>query len=431
MVRTLCLVLLVAGCGGGGGGYYYIPRDMATKPGNNDGGMAGPNCGDNLQNGQESDVDCGGSQCGQCADGKRCKINGDCQANSCIGGLCGKPMQASCQDGAKNGGETDTDCGGLDCPQCAEGLRCVNNSDCQTGRCAGGRCAPPVMMPNCFDGLLNGAETDVDCGGAQCGKCANGQRCKVANDCTSANCAAGRCAPMAMKKDTGLACAAGTECAGTAPICIMTDANMRTWPGGYCSGSCDPNNNDPDTDENTDCPGTATCIGQANKGNCFSLCSGKGACRVGYSCFFGDNDGICYVSTLSACDPTKNTCPCLRQGFDNVGRCGTACTLPNSCPNGEQCYYLNTTIDSMGQKTGDVLSGLICLKAPAQPAQPNQACTYVNSCTAGYECDYFKGSGARVCKKICKVGTQDCANTGGTCKDGFKLGANFQYGLCY
>jgi hypothetical protein len=46
--------------------------------------------------------------------------------------------------------------------------------------------------PTCSDGLRNGAETDVDCGGT-CPRCAVGKVCAVRNDCTSARCEAGTC----------------------------------------------------------------------------------------------------------------------------------------------------------------------------------------------------------------------------------------------
>ncbi len=40
----------------------------------------------------------------------------------------------------------------------------------------------------CADGILNGSETDIDCGGS-CLKCVNGRRCTLNSDCTSTNCA--------------------------------------------------------------------------------------------------------------------------------------------------------------------------------------------------------------------------------------------------
>jgi hypothetical protein len=47
--------------------------------------------------------------------------------------------------------------------------------------------------PTCTDGLRNGNETDVDCGGGTCGGCAAGKDCQAGSDCLSGVCSAGRC----------------------------------------------------------------------------------------------------------------------------------------------------------------------------------------------------------------------------------------------
>jgi hypothetical protein len=45
----------------------------------------------------------------------------------------------------------------------------------------------------CTDGIKNGNETDVDCGGGTCPRCATGKTCSTRNDCASARCNAGTC----------------------------------------------------------------------------------------------------------------------------------------------------------------------------------------------------------------------------------------------
>ena len=40
-----------------------------------------------------------------------------------------------CEDGARNGSETDIDCGGALCTPCQEGQGCIQSSDCATGNC--------------------------------------------------------------------------------------------------------------------------------------------------------------------------------------------------------------------------------------------------------------------------------------------------------
>jgi hypothetical protein len=69
-----------------------------------------PNCGDNVVNGDETDVDCGGG-CDAC------------------------PAPSSCFDGVRNGLETDIDCG-PGCARCQLGAHCGDWVDCASNRCA-------------------------------------------------------------------------------------------------------------------------------------------------------------------------------------------------------------------------------------------------------------------------------------------------------
>ncbi len=50
---------------------------------------------------------------------------------------------------------------------------------------------------HCHDGARDGDETDVDCGGATCDGCQKGQACDVDHDCRSGICEHGACAPFA------------------------------------------------------------------------------------------------------------------------------------------------------------------------------------------------------------------------------------------
>src|SRR5947209_599696 len=71
-------------------------------------------CMDGAQDGDETDIDCGGS-CKPCDTGKGCARGKDCLSTFCTNKLCDAP---SCMDGVKNGTESDVDCGGT-CPGCA------------------------------------------------------------------------------------------------------------------------------------------------------------------------------------------------------------------------------------------------------------------------------------------------------------------------
>ena len=91
-------------------------------------------CADNRKDGAETDIDCGGGgACSACAVGKNCQVNTDCLSVACNVTLQ-KCVASQCQDGQKDGSETDIDCGGPNaCARCAVGQSCQVNSDCVAG----------------------------------------------------------------------------------------------------------------------------------------------------------------------------------------------------------------------------------------------------------------------------------------------------------
>ena len=91
------------------------------------GGVSGAGtCFDGIQNGDEDDVDCGGTLCPVC-------------------------QPPTCDDGIENGDELGVDCGGPLCGPCA-----------------------------CDDGVQNGDEAGVDCGGTYCDPCPFVPQCSAA-----------------------------------------------------------------------------------------------------------------------------------------------------------------------------------------------------------------------------------------------------------
>ncbi|MCH2231721.1 MAG: gliding motility-associated C-terminal domain-containing protein [Crocinitomicaceae bacterium] len=75
----------------------------------------------------------------------------------------------SCNDGILNGNETGIDCGGPSCTPCASCFDGIQNQD-ETGIDCGGICAGITPPCHCGNGLLDGDETGIDCGGS-CGPC--------------------------------------------------------------------------------------------------------------------------------------------------------------------------------------------------------------------------------------------------------------------
>jgi formylglycine-generating enzyme required for sulfatase activity len=101
---------------------------------------------------------------------------------------------AICSDGIFDGTETDVDCGGTICPRCQDGKHCVNDGDCAGGSCQDIDGQRICRTPTCNDGKRNGDETDVDCGGKTCPRCTIGKHCTQATDCASASCDNMQCA---------------------------------------------------------------------------------------------------------------------------------------------------------------------------------------------------------------------------------------------
>jgi hypothetical protein len=191
-------------------------------------------CDDGSQNGRETDVDCGGPVCVPCPGDAGCERSRDCISSVCnVETLtCAAP---ACDDGIRNGTEADVDCGG-DCGGCQVGQFCGKDDDCLSGVCneVQTQCEPP----SCRDATFNQDETDVDCGGATCGPCADGRNCLVDADCSSLKC-----------NDTALTCDAATcddglqngdedgiDCGGSnCPICpdLIEDFETGSMPSRF------------------------------------------------------------------------------------------------------------------------------------------------------------------------------------------------------
>src|SRR5664279_3914376 len=90
----------------------------------------------------------------------------------------------TCTDQIWNGLESGVDCGGA-CPPCALSAFCLDNSDCESGFCLASVCEPPIGG-DCFDGVVDGDETHIDCGGS-CLKCTN-DACATDAECASGSC---------------------------------------------------------------------------------------------------------------------------------------------------------------------------------------------------------------------------------------------------
>lgn len=103
----------------------------------------------------------------------------------CLTGCSGSdpPSASTCLDGMRNGVESDVDCGGGFCPACVEGHVCKQALDCISSVCLNNLCVAAVdggvsfdaaCLPNC-EGSCGGV--DDGCGGT-CDDCPSGYICQ-------------------------------------------------------------------------------------------------------------------------------------------------------------------------------------------------------------------------------------------------------------
>jgi hypothetical protein len=142
-------------------------------------------CEDLLIDGDESDLDCGGS-CPGCLPGRDCASNSDCASGACnYATLECEPCQGEGEQLCAVGltGEytcTDVDSDPYHCGSC--GSVCGAGSSCVAGACLASG------STRCSDEHVSGTETDVDCGGETCPPCSFDKKCLVDADCGSAVC---------------------------------------------------------------------------------------------------------------------------------------------------------------------------------------------------------------------------------------------------
>lgn len=213
------------------------------------------------------------------------------------GGTGGDPLAPSCSDGMKNGGESDLDCGG-NCSPCRAGLTCLLDADCYSRQCEASTCAPA----SCANGVQDGDETDADCGGGtahhgdnpSCPPCSDLLGCHVREDCRSMSCVSETCLPPSCTDGASNGTETGVDCGGICNGCAPGSpcAGPRDCVSGVCeSAVCLPANC---TDGVRN--GTETDL------DCGGMCSSK--CPAGQRC---NANADC---STSLCNTTTHLCTC-------------------------------------------------------------------------------------------------------------------------
>jgi hypothetical protein len=103
------------------------------------------------------------------------------------------------------------------------------------------RRTPNPPAATCTDGVKNGSETDVDCGG-RCARCGLGQRCARGADCETASCHAGVCGTCGAPFDPCGPAPDGASCFCYPPDGLTTSTHFcLRAPAESSTTSCVPN----------------------------------------------------------------------------------------------------------------------------------------------------------------------------------------------
>jgi len=341
-------------------------------------------CSDGVTSGDETGVDCGGS-CVLCPSGGGCSNGADCMSGVCTSGTCQAP---TCNDGVLNGSELAVDCGGA-CPSgCPTGTDCASNGDCT----APDTCDPTqgiCVAPTCSDGVTNDGETDVDCGGPNCGACSPSEGCLTPGDCTSLVCAAGTCLTAGCSDGVHNGMEADVDCGGTGSGCAPCgNGAMCTASSDCASGSCSGNL----------CVAASCSDGILNGTELGVDCGGPGCsagCPLGTAC---NVDGDCDQTAPAGCHPTNLVCTALRTATVSVTGfgSGTVTSTPVGIACGSSC---NTTVFD-----GDTI------QLDATPGPNSTFASFSGDCTGTSPCMLTVSGADAAVTATFDVGTPGLAN---------------------
>jgi hypothetical protein len=338
-------------------------------------------------------------------------------ADECVFGECDVNDQCSLVNAALDAACTNADplllvCDGAGtCVECNEASQCATAGDL----CVGNACVPAL----CVNGELDPGETSVDCGGPDCPTCANGGFCNEASDCTSNYC----------DVSGGAGGQGGAGASGVCAACANTgDCGTDEWcddavEGGTCVPTLDPGEVCTDGEQCTStfctdgvCCGTA-CGGGTTDCQACNLTGSEGTCS------FRPEDAACGDSSTTDCT-LPNTCNATGTCLDNhvadetpcgddvcnecsAGACVASpasqpgpgctdatnddCTDPDTC-NGAGACLSNNQVDGVacGDDVCDECAAGVCIPTPGTQQGPGCQDSTDNACDNP---DFCNGSG--------------------------------------
>ena len=287
-------------------------------------------------------------------------VSGDLLASGAVYGalettpFCiGNPVGPTCNDGIQNGDEEGVDCGGSFCPPCNPTPTCndgIQNGDEEGVDCGGSFCPPCNPTPTCNDGIQNGDEEGVDCGGSFCPPCNPTPTCNdgIQNgDEEGVDCGGSFC-PACPTCDDGIQNGdeEGVDCGGSfCPACPTCDDGIQNGDeeGVDCGGSF--------------CPACPTCDDGIQNGDEEGVDCGGSFCPACPTCDDGiqngDEEGVDCGGTF--CQP----CVSCNDGIQNGDETGVDCG-GSFCP---PCFTCDDGIQN-GDETGVDCGGAICPICP-------------------------------------------------------------------
>jgi len=356
--------------------------------------------------------DNGGAFCDDAGACVECNLDNQCTVDPDV--KCDTPnhqcVTPFCIDLVKGQNETDVDCGGPDCAKCADDLVCAVAGDCQSNNCVSLQC----VAGTCQDGILNNmqlGETDVDCGGSTCGKCGFDKACKLNSDCKSADCNAmlkcnANCADQEKDQDeTDKDCGGAIcgKCANTKACLIAGDCLS-----GFCNGNvCEACSSD------LQCAGNQYC----SAGVCVADLPTGSVCQAGTQCTTNNCvDGVCCgaasCGTCQACNVGGSEGACVDVAAGNNDDTCTA-AQNKQCDGTGGCKSVNGQVCAMGTTclSANCVDGVCCANACAGTCKACNVAGSVGSCV-NVPLNSDDTFPANAC-----VGTNSCDGNGACKKD--------------
>ncbi len=376
-------------------------------------------CLDEIKDGNETDIDCGGICTTKCALQKGCKLDGDCKSGFCDGAQC---VATACETKKLDGDETGIDCGGSCAKKCDVGVGCKLDKDCGSGFCDAK--ANKCVATQCEDNHIDPGETDVDCGGA-CQKakaCALDQGCKDGADCASGICsAAGKCVKTTCDDGKLTADETGIDCGGACAQKCTAGQGCKAntdCDAGFCSaknlcvgGACEDGKLSKD-ETDIDCGGPCSAKCAVGKG-----CKEEADCASTFCDATGGGDGKCQATACT--DNKKNV---NETDVDCGGPCAAKCATDKACKLDGDCQSSACAVNS--QKC--VANACLNEKADANETDVDcggvcsTKCAATKGCKANGDCQTTYCDGKACVSDPCVDNQKDLDETdvdcGGSCQ---------------